>query len=157
MQVVSQLVEETRPHGFARRKAKVIVISREQQDDLDMIDAHIGKRIRGRRKELKISQPELGSALGISYQAIQKFETGKTHIAAARLAVIASRLSVDISYFFDGLDVASAATRKAVAMRSEQIELIDLLLSVPAEARKAVIDALKLLLAASAARQKVQE
>lgn len=125
------------------------MITHEQQDELNRIDAHIGRRIRSRREELRISQAELGEALGVSYQAIQKFEGGRTHIAAAKLAVIASRLSVNISYFFEGLERARTASRKLNALDPEQNELIDLLLFMPREARKAVTDALRLLVSVS--------
>ena len=68
------------------------------------VDAHVGERIRKRRTELGQTQEELGAGLGISYQQIQKYETGANRISAGRLFEIASALDVGISYFFDGYE-----------------------------------------------------
>jgi transcriptional regulator with XRE-family HTH domain len=65
------------------------------------VDAHVGERIRRRRTELGLTQEELGSGLGISYQQIQKYETGANRISAGRLYEIASALDIGISYFFE--------------------------------------------------------
>jgi transcriptional regulator with XRE-family HTH domain len=66
------------------------------------IDAHVGERIRKRRIELGLTQEELGGRLGISYQQIQKYETGANRVSAGRVAEIASALDIGISHFFDG-------------------------------------------------------
>jgi DNA-binding XRE family transcriptional regulator len=39
-------------------------------------DIELGKRIRLRRVEQKISQAELGEKLGVSFQQVQKYEKG---------------------------------------------------------------------------------
>jgi transcriptional regulator with XRE-family HTH domain len=66
------------------------------------VDTHIGERIRKRRTELGLTQHGLGANLGISYQQIQKYETGANRIGAGRLYEIASALDVGIEYFFEG-------------------------------------------------------
>lgn len=66
------------------------------------VDFHVGERIRERRAELGLTQEDLGGTLQISYQQIQKYETGANRISAGRLFEIASALDVGISYFFDG-------------------------------------------------------
>ena len=65
-------------------------------------DFHVGERIRERRAGLGLTQEDLGGTLQISYQQIQKYETGANRISAGRLFEIASALDVGISYFFDG-------------------------------------------------------
>jgi transcriptional regulator with XRE-family HTH domain len=67
------------------------------------IDQHIGERIRWRRTELGLTQEQLADTLEVSYQQIQKYETGANRISASRMFELARRLEVDISYFFDGL------------------------------------------------------
>jgi transcriptional regulator with XRE-family HTH domain len=67
----------------------------------DGVDAHVGERIRKRRTELGLTQEELGSGLGISYQQIQKYETGANRISAGRLFEIATALDIGIAYFFE--------------------------------------------------------
>lgn len=68
----------------------------------DGLDGYLGERIRRRRTELGRTQEDLGSGLGISYQQIQKYETGANRISAGRLFEIANALEADIGYFFDG-------------------------------------------------------
>jgi transcriptional regulator with XRE-family HTH domain len=68
------------------------------------IDDHVGTRIRLRRTLLGMTQEQLASALSISYQQIQKYETGANRVSAGRLFEIGQRLGVDVSYFFEGID-----------------------------------------------------
>lgn len=65
-------------------------------------DAGIGKLIRMRRVERKISQASLGETLGVSFQQVQKYENGVNRVGAARLQQIASALEVPVTYFYDG-------------------------------------------------------
>lgn len=65
------------------------------------LDRRIGERIRLRRTELGMTQEQLASALGISYQQVQKYENGVNRISASRLAEIAQRLEVPIGWFLD--------------------------------------------------------
>ena len=66
------------------------------------VDFHVGERIRERHAELGLTQEDLGRTLQISYQQIQKYETGANRVSAGRLFEIATALSVEIAYFFDG-------------------------------------------------------
>ena len=47
-------------------------------------DQHVGARVRMRRKMVAMSQEELGAALGLSFQQIQKYERGANRIGASR-------------------------------------------------------------------------
>lgn len=67
------------------------------------IDQHIGSRLRLRRTLLGMTQEQLASALEISYQQVQKYETGANRISASRLHEIGQMLQTDVSYFFEGL------------------------------------------------------
>ncbi|HET6520146.1 MAG TPA: helix-turn-helix transcriptional regulator [Geminicoccaceae bacterium] len=69
------------------------------------VDRHVGERIRLRRTELGLTQEQLGEALQVSYQQIQKYETGANRISAGRLYEIARRLGIDVGDFFAGLDI----------------------------------------------------
>jgi len=64
------------------------------------VDDHVGERIRERRAQMGMTQEDLGRALNISYQQVQKYETGANRISAGRLYEIAEQLNVDITYFF---------------------------------------------------------
>jgi len=78
------------------------------------IDAHIGARIREARLLMKgedgtpMTQTELGNAVGVSFQQIQKYENGTNRIMGSRLWAIASVLNRPISYFFEELDQLEA-------------------------------------------------
>jgi transcriptional regulator with XRE-family HTH domain len=67
------------------------------------IDANVGERIRLRRTEFGLTQEQLAEALGVSYQQIQKYETGANRVSAGRMLEIARKLGVDVGYFFEGL------------------------------------------------------
>jgi transcriptional regulator with XRE-family HTH domain len=47
--------------------------------------------------------------LGISYQQVQKYETGANRISAGRLFQIALSLDVDVSHFFEGAEQATGS------------------------------------------------
>ena len=65
------------------------------------IDRYVGGRIRGRRMGIRISQTKLGAAIGVTFQQIQKYESGANRVGASNLAKIAKALSVDVAFFFE--------------------------------------------------------
>ena len=65
------------------------------------VDRLVGARIRRRRILMGLTQDQLGESLGISYQQIQKYETGANRVSAGRLYLIANRLDVSPGWFFD--------------------------------------------------------
>jgi len=66
-------------------------------------DIELGKRIRLRRVEQKISQAELGEQLGVSFQQVQKYEKGSNRVSASRLQQACNVLQVPVQFFFEGL------------------------------------------------------
>jgi transcriptional regulator with XRE-family HTH domain len=50
-----------------------------------LIDKKIGSVIRMRRLKLGLSQSDLGNALGVSFQQIQKYEHGTNAVASTRI------------------------------------------------------------------------
>lgn len=69
----------------------------------DNVDSYVGRRVRVRRMTLGISQEQLGDALGLTFQQVQKYEKGQNRIGAGRLYKIAQILSVPVEYFYEGL------------------------------------------------------
>lgn len=67
------------------------------------IDRHIGSKIRLRRKSLNITQYSLAYDLGISFQQLQKYESGRNRVSASMLYEIAKILKTAPDFFFDGL------------------------------------------------------
>lgn len=68
------------------------------------VDVHVGKRIRQRRLLLKTTQQQVSDQVGVKFQQMQKYETGKNRVSASRLWDIANVLDVPVSFFFEGLD-----------------------------------------------------
>ena len=68
------------------------------------VDEYVGEQIRRRRTVLGLTQEQLATALKISYQQVQKYETGANRVSAGRLFEIAQHLDVGVAYFFDGVD-----------------------------------------------------
>ena len=66
----------------------------------DPLDRLVGARMRLRRQLLGMSQSDLGAALGVSFQQVQKYERGANRLGASRLAKAAEVLRVPVSYFF---------------------------------------------------------
>jgi transcriptional regulator with XRE-family HTH domain len=91
------------------------------------IDVHVGKRIRIRRLLLGMNQETLATALGLTFQQVQKYEHGANRVSASRLSAVADILRVPISYFFGGLPVPGAEEEEARRDRFEQPETIDLI------------------------------
>ena len=91
-------------------------------DTADM-DRRIGERIRRRRSLLGLTQDQLGEAIKISYQQVQKYETGANRVSASRLQQIAHVLEAPISWFYG--DVEADDTKIADAPSSRHvIELV---------------------------------
>ncbi len=70
----------------------------------NLVDRHVGARTRSLRLQRGVSQSELASVLGVSFQQVQKYETGANRVSASKLYSIAQALMVRPGYFFDGLD-----------------------------------------------------
>ncbi len=70
----------------------------------DRIDVEIGARMKQARVAAGLSQTELGTHLGISFQQVQKYEKGVNRVSGGRLYRVARVLGVKITYFFDGVD-----------------------------------------------------
>ena len=99
----------------------------------DRIDIYVGKKLRMRRTLLGMSQTDLGQALGLTFQQIQKYEQGSNRIGSSRLYDLAKVLDVPITYFFEELEEALVANgitstgpdlRKDPAAKRETLELV---------------------------------
>jgi len=79
----------------------------------DPIDIHVGQRIKARRVGLRISQTEIGNALDVTFQQIQKYENGANRVGASNLYKMAQALDVGVSYFYE--DMPSSAQLKSLS------------------------------------------
>jgi transcriptional regulator with XRE-family HTH domain len=93
----------------------------------DPIDVFVGHRIRTRRVFLDMRQEELARRLGLTFQQVQKYESGANRVAASRLWEIAGILRMPVAYFFpkDGEEDASGDPPD-----DDSIELVSLYYSI---------------------------
>ena len=77
------------------------------------VDAHVGARVRVRRTLLGMNQTNVGDALGVAFQQVQKYENGTNRISASRLYDLSRVLDVPIEHFFDDMPTEVAASSPA--------------------------------------------
>ncbi|WP_132256513.1 helix-turn-helix domain-containing protein [Methylobacterium segetis] len=73
------------------------------------VDRLVGLRITALRKARGMSQTALGTAVGVTFQQVQKYEKGQNRVGAGRLREIARLLEVPVSAFFEESDAAGQA------------------------------------------------
>lgn len=115
------------------------------------VDVHVGKRVRHRRWMVGMTQQQLGEAVGIKFQQIQKYETGMNRVSASRLWDIAHAMDVPISFFFEGLEGESAEVAKAdnalgdLLSDKEALELVRSYYAIPENQRRRLFDLARVL------------
>jgi transcriptional regulator with XRE-family HTH domain len=62
------------------------------------IDVEVGRLVRVQRIARGLSQTELGDQIGVTFQQVQKYESGANRISMGRLTRISRVLGVDITY-----------------------------------------------------------
>jgi len=79
----------------------------------NLIDRHVGARVRQARTRVGLNQEQFGALIGVTYQQCCKYEKGINRISAGRLAAIAAACGVEPGWFFEGLNepVASEPSR----------------------------------------------
>ena len=75
--------------------------------ELDDVEKHIGKQIKMLRMANKMSQKDLAKTMGITYQQVQKYETGLNRISVSRLWQICNIFLITPNLLFENvLDVS---------------------------------------------------
>lgn len=92
----------------------------------DPIDVRVGQRIRAYRLGKRMSQTDLGEKVGVTFQQIQKYESGANRLGSSRLKKVATILGVPVAALF-GEDGSSLDEPNA--------DLLTELLSRPCAAR----------------------
>lgn len=114
------------------------------------VDVHVGKRVRHRRWMVGMTQQQLGEAVGIKFQQIQKYETGMNRISASRLWDIAHALDVPVSFFFEGLEEIDPAVEAGrqhgdLLADKEALELVRSHYAIPETQRRRLFDLARVL------------
>ncbi|WP_135505142.1 helix-turn-helix domain-containing protein [Roseovarius aestuariivivens] len=107
---------------------------------MQTIDQAIGARIRTFRKALGLSQKDLAERIGVTFQQVQKYESGTNRIAASRLWRIADTLGVSVVRLFEELDARPHVD-------TNDLEMLDLFHRLPTPARKQALFQMRALVA----------
>jgi len=106
-------------------------------------DVGVGQRIRARRMAKGMSQSELDSMLGVTFQQVQKYERGINRVGAGRLVSVAEALDVPISFFFGITDNDAEDTRAILGFldTSYSLRLLRAFSRIPeAQVQRAVVE-----------------
>jgi transcriptional regulator with XRE-family HTH domain len=83
------------------------------------LDARIGARLRQRRIETGLSQRQLAESIGVSFQQIQKYEGGRSRVAASTLFALSDALDIDAAWFFEAPEEKAVERAAPVAAANE--------------------------------------
>jgi transcriptional regulator with XRE-family HTH domain len=68
------------------------------------VDVAVGRNVRIWRMARGMSQAQLASRLGVTFQQLQKYEVGANRIGTGRLVKVAAVLRVPVATLFEGAD-----------------------------------------------------
>lgn len=80
-------------------------------NNLRNIDQIIGEKIRSQRLTRGMTQKALGAKLGISFQQVQKYESGANKLTVDRLHHLSILFAVTLDYWVQGGEGGCAAPR----------------------------------------------
>lgn len=100
--------------------------ARTETGEPDPVDVHVGGRLRLRRTLMGLSQTELARAVGLTFQQVQKYESGANRVSASRLYYISEALDVPVSFFFDDMSSAGGLAETPKATFEPDRELLEL-------------------------------
>lgn len=88
-------------------------------------DIVVGANVRRLRTEAGLTLAELCTALGISHQQLQKYETGANRISAGMLYGLARFFALPIDALFDGSEDSDSEDAELVRVRRQCHSVID--------------------------------
>lgn len=98
------------------------------QENDDLIDKSVGKKIAALRKNRNMSQQVLSSKIGSSRQIIQKYETGEAKISISKLYKISKALHTNLNYFLENIEPKNTDQTNLNLIPSERISPLKVLL-----------------------------
>ncbi|MCC4595410.1 helix-turn-helix domain-containing protein [Xanthomonas campestris pv. phormiicola] len=85
------------------------------------VDRHIGQQIRLCRIQSDVSQVSLAEGIGVTFQQVQKYESGKNRVSGSMLYDIAGHLRVPVASFFEGLPEPGSGELSDIAPKSSKL------------------------------------
>jgi transcriptional regulator with XRE-family HTH domain len=93
----------------------------------NLVDIHVGSRVKLRRMLVGLSQEKLGVSMGLTFQQIQKYEKGMNRIGASRLFRLSQILDVPVQFFFDGMPAIEGPVASGMAEPKQEAFLYEFL------------------------------
>jgi transcriptional regulator with XRE-family HTH domain len=96
-----------------RRSPRRSVRGRLPSGQPNPVDVHIGQQMRTQRLSAGLSQANVGDAIGVAFQQIQKYENALNRVSASRLWQLSMALGCPVDLFFKNMtaDTAAASPR----------------------------------------------
>jgi len=93
------------------------------------IDVFIGAKIRSRRIMLGISQAKLAERLGVTFQQIQKYESGANSLNSVRIYGFCEVLQISVEQLFNGFSKTTAIEDKGLKINASERESLEIMKS----------------------------
>jgi transcriptional regulator with XRE-family HTH domain len=108
----------------------------------DPIDVAVGARIRTLRRGMALSQKALASALGVTFQQVQKYEKGTNRVSASMLVRAGARLETTVAFLVgEAVSEKSSPIVGVVLDTPGAIELLAFYSAIEeTEARRALVE-----------------
>lgn len=128
--------------GFGRGFPFVLASkSMKTLDSPHPVDIHVGRRVRSRRMMLSMTQSELAGQFGLTFQQLQKYESGANRISASRLWEIAKILNVPVVWFFEEFEDSELSAKNLPD--TGVLEIARMVEALPTKIRRLVLLAIK--------------
>ena len=88
------------------------------------VDIHVGSRLRALRTRRGLSQTNLADKLGLTFQQVQKYESGANRISASKLFAISRITGMTPDYFFEGLEYTGGGGTAEVDLKAIRIAIM---------------------------------
>jgi len=115
---------------MARAKRRTV-----QEFGAHPVDVYVGQRVRMRRVMCGLSQTALANRIGLTFQQLQKYESGMNRISASKLWLIAQELDAPVQWFFTDAVVGKSPTAEFGTKR-QTLELVRNFMNISPESRK---------------------
>jgi transcriptional regulator with XRE-family HTH domain len=121
----------------------------------DDLDRALGNAIRLRRRSLNLTQDQLASACGISFQQVQKYENGANRVSFSRMVQIARALHCGLHDLTSALDPQTIAPMDLELLQlmtlPGAVDLLRRYAAMSTETRRLLVDLVGSFMAASGA------
>ena len=67
-------------------------------------DSHVGKKLRNKRVQLKLTQTDVAKSSNKTFQQVQKYEKGVNGMSSFVMGEVARYLKVPVTYFYEDYD-----------------------------------------------------